>query len=89
MLIHFNQLLHPNIDESMKRELHYFCVIHKKASDPEKTPQAARRHRAQCERCVQGPDINVQTELGCFLSKLVLREIANDLDSGKYDRWIR
>ena len=34
-------------------------------------------------------ELKVQTESGCILSQRPIREVAMDLNSGKYDPWIR
>jgi len=36
---------------------------------------------------LRSSDLKVQTESGCVISEQSLREVANDLDSGKYDKW--
>jgi hypothetical protein len=38
---------------------------------------------------VRASELNVQTETGCIISERPLREVAVDLNSGKYDPWIR
>ena len=38
---------------------------------------------------LQSSNLKVQTQSGCIVSEQLLKEVANDLNSGKYDLWLK
>ncbi len=48
-----------------------------------------RKRYAELLVSVRASDVIVQTMSGCIISKEMLRKFADDLDSGKYDAWLR
>ena len=48
-----------------------------------------RKRYAELLVSVRASDVTVQTMSGCIISKEKLRKFADDLDTGKYDAWLR
>ena len=48
-----------------------------------------RKRYAELLVSVRASDVTVQTMSGCIISTKKLRKFADDLDTGKYDAWLR
>ncbi|MGA9672800.1 MAG: hypothetical protein WBQ94_26520 [Terracidiphilus sp.] len=48
-----------------------------------------RKRYEELRRAARATDVTVTTMWGCIVESEKLRTVANDLDSGKYDPWLR